>query len=77
MRHMGEKFSPSFSLRSLSFSSPYFPAVHFSSDFACVLECVCLSRLCAGVCVCVCVFHRDGTVEMEGYVSLGGLRRVQ
>lgn len=71
VRHIGEKWSPSFSLRSLAFSSPSFPAVHFSSDFVCVLECVCLSRL------CVCVFHRDGTVEMERYVSLGWLRRVQ
>lgn len=52
VRHICEKWSPSFSLRSLSFSSPSFPAVHFSSDFVCVLECVYLSRLCAGVCVC-------------------------
>ncbi len=36
------QFSP-FILISLSFSSPPLPAAHFSSDFACVLECVCLN----------------------------------
>lgn len=54
MRHVVEKFSPFFSLRSLWFSSPPFPAAHFSSDFVCVLECVCLSMT-VRRCVCVCV----------------------
>ncbi len=70
VRHIEEKFWDPFRFLLL----PSLPAAHFSSDFACVLECVCLNMT---VCMCVCVFHRDGKAEVEGRVSQGMLGRVQ